>query len=56
MLMGQAKLNVKIYCKKKCLKWTYVHSGKDYKVTTLSKSYLTTTGIIVQSLKSIRQF
>ena len=32
------------------------HSGNDYRVATLSKSYLTTTGITMQSLKSIGQF
>ena len=34
------------YClKSTCLKWTYGHSGIDYRVAALSKSYLTTTGI-----------
>ena len=32
-------------------KWTYGHSGNDYRVATLSKSYLTSTGIIMQGLK-----
>ena len=32
------------------------HSGNDYEVATLSKSYSTVTGIIKQSLKSIGQF
>ena len=36
-------------------KWTYGHSGNDYRVATLSKLYLTTTGTIMQSLKSIVQ-
>ena len=39
-----------------CLKWTYGHSGNGYRVATLSKSYLTTTGITMQSLESIGQF
>ena len=30
-------------------------SGIDYRVATLSKSYLTVTGITIQSLKSIAQ-
>ena len=34
-------------------KWTYGHSGNDYRVATLTKSYLSTTGIIMQSLKLI---
>ena len=33
----------------------YGHSGDDYKVATLSQSYLTTTGITMLSLKSIGQ-
>ena len=33
------------------LKWTYELSSNDYRVGTLSKSYLTVTGIIIQSLK-----
>ena len=32
------------------------HSGDDYRVATLSKSYLTVTGIIKQCSKSIEQF
>ena len=39
-----------------CLKWTYGLSGYDYRVVSLSKSYLTTTGITIQSLKLIGQF
>ena len=39
-----------------CLKWTYKHSGNDYRVATLSKSSLTTTEITMQSLKSMEQF
>ena len=31
-------------------------SGNDYRVTTLSKFYITVTGIIMQCLKSIEQF
>ena len=32
------------------------HSSNDNRVATLSKSYLTTTGITMQSLKLIGQF
>ena len=32
------------------------YSGNDHKIATLSKSYQTTTGITIQSLKSIEQF
>ena len=35
------------------LKWMYGHSGNDFRFATLSNSYLTTTEIILQSLKSI---
>ena len=38
------------------LKMDYGHFGNDYRVATLSKSYLTTKGITMQSLKSIGQF
>ena len=34
----------------------YGLSGIDYRVATLSKSYLTVTGIAILSLKSIAQF
>ena len=34
-----------------CLKWTYGHSGNDYRVATLSKFYLTTTGITMQKFE-----
>ena len=34
----------------------YGHSGNVYRVAKLSKSYVTTTGIVVLSLKSIGQF
>ena len=34
----------------------YGHSGNDNRVAMISKSYLTTTGITVQSLKSIGQY
>ena len=37
--------------KSACFKWTYVHSDNGYRVTTLSKSYLTVIEIITQSLK-----
>ena len=37
------------------LKWTYGHSGNDFRVATLSKSNLTTTEITIQSLKLIGQ-
>ena len=33
----------------------YGHSGDDYRVATLSKLYLTTKGIAMQSLESIGQ-
>ena len=33
-------------------KIAYRHSDNNYRVATLSKSYLTTTGITMQSLKS----
>ena len=36
-------------------KWTYWFSCNDYSVATLSESYLTITGIIMLSLKSIGQ-
>ncbi len=42
--------------KSTCWKLTYGHSGEDYRVATLSKLYLTTTGITMQNLKSIGQF
>ena len=48
--------HTKIRCKKTCLKRTYGHSCNDYWVATLFKSYLTTKGITMQSLKSIGQF
>ena len=53
MYKSQSKIVSK---KSTCLKWTYGHFGDDYRVAMLSKSYLTTTGIIMQSLKSIGQF
>ena len=34
--------------KSTCLKWTYEHSGYDYRVAMLSKAYLTTAGITMQ--------
>ena len=36
------------------IKWTYGLSCNDYRVATLSKSYLTVIGIIMQGLKSKR--
>ena len=39
-----------------CLKWMYGYSDNDYGVATHSKSYLTLTRLIIQSLKSIEQF
>ena len=36
--------------KVKFFKWTYRLSGNDYRVATLSKSYLITTGITIPSL------
>ena len=41
---------------KTCFKLAYRLSGTDYRIATLSKSYLTVTGITIQSLKSIGQF
>ena len=48
------KFNIQKFVVKKvkkwtCLKWTYGHSGIDYRVATLSKLYLTSTEIIMQS-------
>ena len=55
--IGQSHKNLLLKSKKSiCLKWTYGHSCNDYSVATLSKSYLTTTEITKQSLKSIGQF
>ena len=34
----------------------YGHFDNDYRVAIIAKSYLTTTGITMQSLKSIGQF
>ena len=39
-----------------CFKWTYGLSSNDYRDATLSKSYITVTVIIMQSLKSLEQF
>ena len=39
-----------------CFKWTHGLSGNDYIVTTLSNSYLTAQGVIMQSCKAILQF
>ena len=39
-----------------CFKLMYGLSGIVYRVATLYKSYLTVTGIIMQSLKMIGQF
>ena len=46
MLSERIKMNIK---------WTHRRYGKDYTVATLSKLYLTVTGIIMQSLKTILQ-
>ena len=39
--------HIKFFCKNSkksiCLQWKYRHSGNDYRVAKLSKSYLTTT-------------
>ena len=35
---------------------TDIDSGQDYRIATLSKSYLIVTGINMQGLKSIGQF
>ena len=42
--------------KSACFKWTYGLYGNGYRVDTLSNSYLTVIGIVMQSLKSIVQF
>ena len=44
--MSLKQLKIRMY------KWTYGHSDNEYRVATLSKSFLTTTGITMQSLKS----
>ena len=54
--LDHKKFVVKKVKKATCLKWTYGHAGNDYRVATLSKSYLTTTGITMQILKSMGQF
>ena len=36
--------------------WTYGLFGYNYRVTTLSRLYLTVSGVIILSLKSIGQF
>ena len=41
--------------KSTCLKWTYGHADNNW-VATLSKPYVTTKGITMQSFKSIGQF
>ena len=38
-----------------CLKWTYRHSGNDYRVAALSKMNLITKGVTMPCLKSIGQ-
>ena len=48
MIISHKKIVVKKVKKSTCLKWTYGHSGNNYRVATLSKSYLTATGIIMQ--------
>ena len=53
MIRSHKNLLLKKVKKSTCLKWTYGHFGNDYRVATLSKSYLTTKGITMQSLKSI---
>ena len=37
-------------------KWTYGQIGHNYRVATFSTLYLTVSGIIITSLKSIEQF
>ena len=54
--LNHMKFFVKKVKKSTYLKWTYGHSGNDYWVVTLFKSYLTTKGITMQSLKLIGQF
>ena len=46
------KLNY-INKKSTCFRGMYWHSGNDYRVVKLSKSYLNTKGIPISSLKSI---
>ena len=55
-LLDHIKIFVKKVKKSTCLKWTYGNFGNDYRVATLSKSYLTISGITTQNLKSIGQF
>ena len=45
-----------IIIKKVMLKMDILISDIDYRVASLSKRYLTTNGIIPESLKSIQQF
>ena len=49
------KLNKYRIMFKDILTFLGLDSGNDYRVATLSKSYLTTTGITMQSLKSIEK-
>ena len=58
-MVGQTNINIgkvselaKNQIKSYYVKWTYGHSGNDYRVrvATFSKLYLTTTGITMQSL------
>ena len=56
IIRSNKNLSLKKKKKSTWFKWTYGHSGNDYRVATLSKSYQTTTGITMQSLKSIGQF
>ncbi len=51
MILSHKKIAVKKVKKSTCLKWTYEHSGNDYRVAMLYKLYLTTSGITMQSLK-----
>ena len=46
----------KISKNKHVLNWTYGLFGQNYRVATLSSFYLTVSGIIIPSLKSIKQF
>ncbi len=52
--LDHLKFVVKKVEKSTCLKFTNGHSDNDYRVATLSKSYLTTTGITMQNLKMYR--
>ena len=56
IIRSHTNLLLKMFKKSTFLKWTYGHSDNDYRVATLSNSYLTIIGITMQNLKSIGQF